>query len=216
MSVVRNAKSCPAPGPLAAPGGLLAAAMLLAATAFGTASPAEAQTSYREPPPEIVEILDAPLAPFVSVAPDRRWLALSHRKNMPSIEEQSQPMLRLAGRRINPATNGSFGSSLITGISLLEIEGDERRVTLPDGGGWSTPAFAPDGSMISFERTTASGIELWLADVASARARPVRGAQLNGLWGRACDWLPDGGELLCLLVPGGRGAPPETPKSIIW
>lgn len=210
MSVVRTSLS--PVGPLAVRGGLLAA-WTLTATALFTASPAEAQTSYREPPPEIVEILDAPLAPFVSVAPNRRWLALSHRKNLPSIEEQSQPMLRLAGRRINPATNGSFGSSLITGISLLEIEGDERSITLPDGGGWSTPDFSPDGSMISFERTTASGIELWLADVASARARPVPGAQLNGMWGRACDWLPDGGELLCLLVPGGRGAPPEVPMT---
>lgn len=206
---------CPAPASRRSLPSAALAAALCTAVAVGTPALAQGQAGYREPPPEIVEILDAPAAPFVAVSPDRRWLALSHRKTMPSIEDQSQPMLRLAGRRINPATNGWFGPAMITGIALLEVDGEEgeRLLDLPEGGGWSAPDFSPDGAMIAFERTTADGIELWAADVASAEARRLVGPRLNGVWGGACDWMPNGGELLCRLVPEGRGPAPEMPAT---
>lgn len=206
---------CPAPASRRSLPSAALAAALCTAVAVGTPALAQGQAGYREPPPEIVEILDAPAAPFVAVSPDRRWLALSHRKTMPSIEDQSQPMLRLAGRRINPATNGWFGPAMITEIALLEVDGEEgeRLLDLPEGGGWSAPDFSPDGAMIAFERTTADGIELWAADVASAEARRLVGPRLNGVWGGACDWMPSGGELLCRLVPEGRGPAPEMPAT---
>ena len=206
---------CPAPASRRSLPSAALAAALCTAFAVGTPALAQGQAGYREPPPEIVEILDAPAAPFVAVSPDRGWLALSHRKTMPSIEDQSQPMLRLAGRRINPATNGWFGPAMITGIALLEVDGEEgeRLLDLPEGGGWSAPDFSPDGTMIAFERTTADGIELWAADVASAEARRLVGPRLNGVWGGACDWMPNGGELLCRLVPEGRGPAPEMPAT---
>lgn len=201
-----------------APSSVVAAALAVLAPA-----PALAQTGYREPPPEVVEILDAPPAPFVSASPDRRWLALAHRKTMPSIEEQSQPMLRLAGRRINPVTNGPFGVSLIVGIGLLDVEsGDERAVELPEGGGWSTPFFSDDGGRLAVERTTPRGTELWIVDLgggdlapgtAALAATRLVGPRLNGTMGRPCRWMPSGDELLCRLVPEGRGAVPEEPAT---
>lgn len=229
MNRVRAACPASASAPAAhaslSPSGHLATSRSLSARALATgafaacasvlaAAPAVAQAGYREPPPEVVQILEAPPAPFVSVSPDRHWLALAHRKNMPSIEEQSQPMLRLAGRRINPATNGRFGSSLVTGFSVLEVEGGaEHAIDLPEGDGWSTPDFSPDGAFFAFERATNQGIELWAAEVASAEARMLVGPRLNGAGGRACEWLPDSSALLCRLVPDGRGAPPEEPTT---
>ena len=171
-----------------------------------------AQTGYRLPPPEVVEILDAPQAPFVAVSPDRNTLVLVHRSSMPSIEEQSQPMLRLAGRRINPLTNGQFSPSVITGLSLVEIEtGAERPVSLPEGGGWSMPVFSPDGLHFAFQRATPTGTELWVGNVEEGTAARVLGPELNGVFGRACDWMPRTDELLCHLVPASRGAAPVVP-----
>ena len=173
---------------------------------------AQAQTGYRQPPPEVVEILDAPQAPFVTVSPDRSTLVLAHRTSMPSIEEQSQPMLRLAGRRINPLTNGQFSPSLITGLSLMDIEsGAERQIALPDGGGWAMPLFSPDGRRFAFQRATRDGTELWVGSVEDGAAERVLGPELNAVFGRACDWMPRTDELLCRLVPESRGAPPAAP-----
>ena len=58
---------------------------------------------YRTPPPAIVDILDAEPLPGVSVSPTRDVLALLPRRSMPSIAELAQPMLRLAGVRVEPA-----------------------------------------------------------------------------------------------------------------
>lgn len=175
---------------------------------------ADAQTGYREPPADIVAILDAPQAPTVTVSPDGQMLALAHRMNMPSLEEQSQPMLRLAGRRINPMTNGTFNPSLITGLALLSTDGgEERTIQLPGGGGWSTPEFSPSGAMFAFERATKEGIELWVGEVEAATAKMVVGPELNGVRGRACHWMPDTDELLCRLVPAARGGPPVAPTA---
>ena len=61
-----------------------------------------AQTPYKTPPQVIVDILDAPPLPSANVSPDRQWLLLLEQRSMPSIAELAQPMLRLAGNRINP------------------------------------------------------------------------------------------------------------------
>src|SRR5260221_2386186 len=65
-----------------------------------------AQERYRTPPQAVVDMLDAPPPPAASVSPDRAWIVLAERASMPSIAELAAPMLRLAGLRINPATDG--------------------------------------------------------------------------------------------------------------
>ena len=80
-----------------------------------------AQAGYKLPPQEIIDILDAPQAPGVEVSPDGNWLVLSHRRSMPSLADMSQPVLRIGGRRINPATNGRFNPSLTTGFSIMRV-----------------------------------------------------------------------------------------------
>ena len=151
-------------------------------------APAAAQSGYREPPPEVVGIVDAPAAPFVSTSPDRWWLVLAHRKNMPSIEEQSQPMLRLAGRRINPVANGPFGVSLITGIGLLEVESGtkwtvdaaRRRRRLVDAG---VLGRRRGGWRWNGPRRKARSCGSWTSR--RARRFVVVGPRLNGTMGRS-------------------------------
>ncbi len=186
------------------------AVLVLALLALGPAG-AFAQDPYRLPPQAIVDILDAPEAPFVGVSPDRAWLVLAHRKNMPSLADMSEPMLRLAGRRINPRTNGSFQPSLITGLSVMRVEdGSERALELPEGGGWGSPSFAPDGARFAFTRTTGEGIELWVGETREARGRRLIGPELNGVRGEPCEWTSST-ELLCMVIPATRGAPPPEP-----
>ncbi|MBA3885970.1 MAG: S9 family peptidase, partial [Acidobacteria bacterium] len=78
---------------------------VLAATA-GLFAQSTASTGYLTPPKAIVDILDAEPLPMVSIGPARETIALLSRRSMPSIDELAQPMLRIAGLRINPANNG--------------------------------------------------------------------------------------------------------------
>ena len=203
-------------------GGSVWSAVLVAvcAAAFlaSTADHVSAQDGYRMPPEEIVRILDAAPPPFVNVSPDGEWLVLTGRRSMPSIADMAQPMLRLAGRRINPATNGVFGPStgrdpgLITSLSVMSVaDGSQRAVDAPEGG-WGSPRFAPGGGRFSVTRTVPGGIELWIGSVSEASARKLTDELLNGVRGEPCSWMPGGGELLCSLIPSGRGPAPSVPS----
>src|SRR5688572_22274526 len=104
-------------------------ALLVVAAA---AAPIGAQEPYRRPPQAIVEMLDAPALPVAVVSPDRTWMLLPEQPSMPTIAEVSAPMLRLAGYRLNPRTNGPTLPGRITGILLKRIaDGAERRITVP-------------------------------------------------------------------------------------
>jgi dipeptidyl aminopeptidase/acylaminoacyl peptidase len=187
------------------------AALAVALVPTAPAGQLLAQDTYKLPPQEVVDILDAPQAPMVLVSPDHSVLVMAHRHNMPSIDDMSQPMLRLAGRRLNPMTNALFSPSMVTGYSLMDVEsGAERSVNLPGEDGWGTPRFAPDGAHFVTTRATTEGTELWIVDVASAQARRLLGPVLNGTGGYPCDWI-DGGSMLCYLIDENRGPAPEKP-----
>jgi dipeptidyl aminopeptidase/acylaminoacyl peptidase len=170
-----------------------------------------APTTYLTPPKAMVDILDAEPLPTVLVSPGRDTLALMSRRSLPSIEEVSQPMLRLAGLRINPRTNGQHNPGGGTGITLRTITtGAETKVTVPANARLSALSFSPDGKRLAFLNTSDTRIDLHLADVATGQSRPVDGA-INGL-GR-CEWLDDSTGLICNFVPAGRGPAPTAPKA---
>ena len=173
-----------------------------------------AQTPYRLPPQTIVDILDAPPLPGASISPDRQWMLLLEQRSMPTIAEMAQPILRLAGNRINPRTSGPQLPGAVTGLLLKRVaDGSERRISVPTPAALSFVTWAPGGRSISFVQTTDSGLVLWIADVTSGQARAVTGASLNATGGPPCVWLPDATRLLCRMTPGSRGPAPEAPRT---
>ncbi|HVL68215.1 MAG TPA: prolyl oligopeptidase family serine peptidase [Vicinamibacterales bacterium] len=195
------------------PVALLFAALATAGVLLDAQSPATQASGYLTPPQAIVDIMTAEPLPTVTVSPANDVIALMTRASMPSIEEISQPMLRLGGIRINPRNNGPHRATTGTGLTLRVIAtGAERRIALPAGARIGNVRFSPDGRRLSFTNTRERGIDLYIADVATGQARLVQGASVNGLV-NACDWLDDSSAILCALVPPARGAAPAAPKA---
>ena len=195
--------------------GTIATAVALVAGIAGLhAQGAGSQPSgYMTPPKAIVDIMDAAPLPGVSISPARDVIALSVRSSMPSIAEVTQPMLRLAGLRIDPRNNGPHRAAAATGITLKTVAtAVEKRIAVPPGARIGALSFSPDGKRIAFTNSRDTGIDLYIADVSTAQARLVPGAAINGLNG-ACEWLDDSASLLCGFVPGTRGAAPSVPKA---
>ena len=192
---------------------LVLAAAVPALTLPVAAVAQEAAPTYQQPPAPIAQILDAKPNPGVSVSPDRKTLLLTDRSNLPSIAELSEPMLRLAGYRINPRNNGPANSrvSWLTGLSFQSIDGGAARpVTgLPANARLTNTSWAPDGRTVAFLVNVPNGLELWVADVAQARARKLNGPMVNAASGSGFSWLPDSSGLLVLAVPAGRGVAPN-------
>ena len=187
---------------------VIAAFMLASSTLFAqTQTPAT--SGYLLPPREIVDILDAAPPPTVEVSPARDVVVLLDRASMPTIADLAQPMHPLAGLRINPRTNGPHRSQLARALTIKVIaDGTERAVTLPPNPKLSWIGFSPDGKRFAFTQQRDNGIELWIGDPATGLAKAMTTAQLNAINGAPCEWVADGGSLLCEFISPNRGAPP--------
>lgn len=188
------------------------------ATAFLPMQHASAQETYQRPPEQVARIVEAPPAPGVSMDPQRRWMMLLHRTALPPVADMAAPMLRLAGRRINPDTNGPHGPRRTIGMSLRTLEGPtEVRLATPAGAGLAGPVWNADGSRFAFTATFDDRIELWVGETQSAaktgQVRRLIDARLNSASGGAVRWMPDNTTLLVRLVPANRGAKPVEPAA---
>ena len=181
-------------------------ALLVLLTPLG--SPLVAQDAYRSPPPDVVDILDAAPFPEAVFSPSGDRMILAHSQSMPGIEDLAAPMLRLAGRRIGPVTNGMHAAPPFVRFSVVEVDGGLARDVTGAEDGLGAPLWSPAGGSFAFTRTTADGVALWLADAATGTARALTGPSLNGARGEPCAWMPDGRSLLCHFVPEDRGPAP--------
>jgi dipeptidyl aminopeptidase/acylaminoacyl peptidase len=168
---------------------------------------------YLMPPREIIQAFDAPPLPQAILSPSRQVIALVWRKAYPTIAELSRPMLRLAGARVNPRTNGPHRAAEIYAITLKKIAGgSEVKINVPPQAIIQNVRFSPDGAHLSFLNTRDDRIELWVADTTTGRAKMLSGTdRLNATTGDPCDWLHDNTTLVCEFVPPGRGPVPPEP-----
>jgi dipeptidyl aminopeptidase/acylaminoacyl peptidase len=185
---------------------------LLAFGAWIAVPSAHAQEPYRTPPEVVRKILDAPRLPMLTASPDGSLLLLAEGQGLPTIADLSQPMLRLAGLRINPVTNGTFTASRGAGALILvdAASGGRRSLRLPDPANVGGIQWSPRGNRITFTQTTTEGIALWVVE-ADGEPRALTGPVLNGTLGQPCAWMPDGQALLCRTVPAERGPAPAAP-----
>ncbi|PYR55246.1 MAG: hypothetical protein DMF91_24780, partial [Acidobacteria bacterium] len=168
---------------------------------------------YLLPPKAIVDAFDVAPLPQTMLSPNKQVLALTYRRAQPTITELAQPMLRIAGTRVNPKTYGPHRAALITGITLKKVaDGSEVKVTVPPQANVSNVKFSPDGAHLAFLNTKENGIDLWVADTATGSAKAISGSdRMNATAGDPCDWLSDNTTLVCDLVPTGRGPAPADP-----
>jgi dipeptidyl aminopeptidase/acylaminoacyl peptidase len=195
---------------------LLLLALILSAAAYS--QQAEQQSAvlhgYHKAPQPISDILNAPPTPLVQVSPNDKWLLAIDRLANPPISDLAQPMLRLAGLRINPATNGRHHPPRLVGLRLFRTDRDEQAaINVPANAYLGVPEWSPDGEHFAFTNTTANGIELWICVAGKHTAGPVPKVKLSAVLGDPVQWMPGGQALLIQTVPATRGNPPAEPKT---
>lgn len=201
----------------------LTLATVLMSTLLASGSSVRAQdalSSYKRPPEAIAQIVEARPAPMVSMDPTRTWMVLLHREALPPVSDLAAPMLRLAGGRFNPLTNGVHGPRQFVSLSLRRVDApaDEVGVTLrlPEGASLGRPAWNTVGSRFTVAVTFADRIELWVGETEKAAKdgsmrELLDGKRFNAASGGMARWLPDSTNLLVRLVPDSRGAMPSEP-----
>ncbi|MBT9393689.1 prolyl oligopeptidase family serine peptidase [Hymenobacter sp. NST-14] len=188
--------------------------LLMGLLLLSTYAVAQDAATYQTPPQALADLVTVPPTPGVSVDSKGQYLVILERAANPTIAELSQPELRLAGLRLNPATTGPSRAQYLTGLKLKKIpSGAEVPVTgLPADARLSYVQWSPDETRIAFTHTTDSQIELYVADVATAAARRVGSVALNAVLGTPYAWLSDGQGFIVRAVPAGRGPAPAVSR----
>ncbi len=169
-------------------------------------SRAQIDIDYQLPPQEILELADAPMPPSIMISRDGRNIILTHRNRFVSIEELAETEIRLAGLRINPATNTASRTSYSNNISIIRT-GEQGMLPvqgLPSNARLAGFSWSPDQQRMAFTNTVTHGVELWVLDLSSGTASRLTGAILNGNLGSSYTWIPNNKELLVKTLPADR------------
>ena len=181
--------------------------LLLAAGWFAEVS-GHAEAGYQKAPAPIGDLLATPAAPSVIFNSQRDALLIYRAERHPPVADLAEPVLRLAGVRLNPANNGPHRSARCVELTLRPLpEGKDRPVTLPANARISVPIWAPDGKQFAFVRYGSREVELWVGESKRGSVRKLRGG-LNATLAEPFTWMPDSQTLICTTVPANRPKPP--------
>ncbi len=190
---------------------MLMALFMMMVLCLGSAT---AGDGYRQPPQEIIDLVDAPPTPSISISPDESHMLILYPPSFPSIAEVAQPELRLAGLRINPRVFGPSRTSYYSRILIKNLKsGEEAEISgLPADARIRYLQWSPDSRHIAFVLAQEKGMDLWLVPIMTKSATCLLAGCLHAVTGSPFTWLSDGNTLLVKLRPDPLGEPPAPPS----
>ena len=172
------------------------------------------QSVYKVPPKQIVDIIDAPPTPLVSISPTREAMLLVEYRAHPPVSALARPIHRIAGVRIDVERHSRQRITQYTGLRMFSlVDGSAQRIALPENAAIGFPSWSNDGSRIAFVRDLDKEVQLWWADVKTGAAHQVEGVRVNDVLGNPVLWMSDNKRVLVRLIPKSVGAPPLAPRT---
>lgn len=171
---------------------------------------------YQLPPKEIADLLLAKPTPNVNVDSKGEWMLLIERNSYPTVEELGQPEVKVAGLRINPANFSLSRQNFINNFTLKNLKTNKETVIsgLPAGMLAGNVSWSPDEKKIAFTNNSSAGVDLYVIDIAAAKAIKVNKDALNTVIGGAYFWMNDNSLVYKIAVQNANALPrkPITPK----
>lgn len=167
---------------------------------------AQENLSYQKPPKEILDLADYQRAPSVMMDTKKDFMVFIYRNTYKSLDDLNQDELRLGGLRINPVTNISSTVTYINNLKVRRVraKGEIQVSGLPQNAKIANLSWSPNEKLIAFTNTTATGVELWMLDPASAKATKLSAAGLNANLGNPITWFGDSGSVLVPMLVKNR------------
>ncbi|AWH83720.1 S9 family peptidase [Flavobacterium album] len=162
--------------------------------------------TYQKPPKEILELVDVQRAPSVSMDSRNTKMLFLYRNAYKTIADLSEDELKLGGLRINPKANISSTVTYTNNLKFKKLKDREpvQVMGLPQNPKLANFAWSPDEMKVAFTNTTATGVEVWLLDLATLQAKKLTEAIANANIGNPISWFRDGNALLVRMLPKSR------------
>jgi len=159
--------------------------------------------SYQKPPTEILQLVDITLPPRVLFDENKRFMIYLYRDSYKSINELSDPEIKLAGLRLNPNSNSRSRTNYYNNILISKMDQigkDGKQVKgLPKFLKLANIKWSPDQTKIAMTNTTEEGVELWYIDLEKLTAKKLTGPKLNASLGDVITWYQDSKNILTKL-----------------
>jgi dipeptidyl aminopeptidase/acylaminoacyl peptidase len=163
---------------------------------------------WQSPPAPINQILDAEAPPTVLLSPNQQWLVELEQPLLSSIAEMAEPQIPLAGFLLNPLTNAPSRYNQYHSIKIRAVGSETfNDIALPSNPRISFLKWAPNGEKLAFTITQATGLELWVVELATLNTKCLTEPILNAAYGTPHRWLSND-TLICKFIPKERGEIP--------
>ncbi|MFD1165479.1 alpha/beta hydrolase family protein [Sphingobacterium daejeonense] len=193
----------------------LKAGLLVAFLASSGLTYAQQGINYQLPPQSIVDLIDTPQIPVEVFSPDGKYMLVLDVPGFETIVQASQPVVGVAGLRINPVNNTTVSATLGTykGVKVRDLsKGTEYTLSgLPQDVQISDVKWSSKPGLFAFLNKSLQDTELWIGDLNKKSVRKVL-SKVNDTYGSTFQWNTDGTAILAKQVISSRGnVPVENP-----
>ena len=169
-------------------------------------------TGYREPEKKIVNIIDTPNTPQMSVSPAGGIALMIEYTSMLTLEDLAEPLAKLAGIRILTRFNIKKRNYFVQSLKILDLKTKELKpIKLPEGARFGFPIWSPDGKLFAAALYKAGGSSVWLFDPIKGNGKQISPARLNSVLYGPFWWSNDSKHIYVPLWHEKRGQPPVAP-----
>ncbi len=155
---------------------------------------------YQKPPKEILDLVDVSLPPRVLIDEKKSFMIHLYRDSYKSIDELSEPEIKLGGLRLNPKSNNRSRINYYNNIMIAKMDQSNTQAKqvrgLPKSPKIANIKWSPDQTKIAMTITTKEGVELWYIDLESVVAKKLVGPKLNASLGNVITWFQDSKQIL--------------------
>lgn len=173
---------------------------------------AQESLKYQLPPQSIVDLVDAPSNPVIEFNKSGNMMLVLQAPGYASMEQVAQPVIGVAGLKVNPGNNSTESevSGVYESILIKDVKtGKESKLDgLPQKYRITNISWSPDGNYFAFSNNDLKGVELWVADIKTLKATKLSNELLNDAVGVTLQWNPDGKHILAQFVNAARGEKP--------
>ena len=175
---------------------------ILALFGFILVGTAQENLTYQEPSKEILDLVNAPLAPSVLMDDNYEMMILLYRNAFKTIQELSEDELRLAGLRINPKTNIGSRTNYYNNVKVRNLKGKDAKevMGLPKNPRLANFSWSPDQKKIAMTNTTEQGVEIWVLDIVGAKVTKLTEAKVNANMRDVINWFEDSNSILVKMI----------------
>jgi dipeptidyl aminopeptidase/acylaminoacyl peptidase len=175
------------------------------------------QEAYVMPPKELA---DAVLTPrylnvtLTNLSPDKKWFLDEIGDGPVLMKTFSKPFHELGGLFVDYKANRVRTLTIRNNVGIQIIsasDGTKRQIQLPPGARVSNAVWSPDSTSVAFFMHGDDATHIWIADVATGKARQLTRTPLLATVVSTFEFTNDSKSIATVLIPDGRAPMPQPP-----